>query len=90
LVFAGNFCGPVAAIDLYCDRYDYPWLGEIQQRICQAYPQTRPHWGKSFITAAFRRSIGEAHIDRLRDIHNKYYPRRTLRLAYEIELFLGI
>jgi hypothetical protein len=91
LVFAGNFGGPVASIDMYSDLGSYAWLREIQDRVLRQFPRVvRPHWAKSFLTRSFRPSVGAAHVDRLRDLHLKYYPDRNLRLAHDIEQFLGL
>jgi hypothetical protein len=78
LPFAGNFDGPVAAIDLFADVRDYDWLERLQRAVTSHFPGVRPHWGKSAIVEDFAASLGEEHIAALRTLHLKHYPPGTL------------
>lgn len=78
LPFAGNFDGPVAAIDLFADVRDYAWLERLQRAVTSYFPGVRPHWGKSAIVEDFAASLGEEHIAALRALHLKHYPPGTL------------
>ncbi len=78
LPFAGNFDGPVAAIDLFADVRDYAWLERLQRAVTSYFPGVRPHWGKSAIVEDFAASLGAQHIAALRALHLKHYPPGTL------------
>ncbi|WP_285712763.1 FAD-binding protein [Erythrobacter oryzae] len=78
LPFAGNFAGPVAAIDLFADVRDYAWLERLQRAVTSYFPGVRPHWGKSAIVEDFAGSLGQQHIAALRALHLKHYPPGTL------------
>jgi hypothetical protein len=78
LPFAGNFGGPVAAIDLFADVRDYAWLERLQRAVTSYFPGVRPHWGKSAIVEDFAPALGKKHIAALRALHRKHYPPGTL------------
>jgi hypothetical protein len=78
LPFAGNFGGPMAAIDLFADVRDYAWLERLQRAVTSYFPGVRPHWGKSAIVDDFAASLGAQHIAALRALHLKHYPPGTL------------
>ncbi|MEL7444946.1 MAG: FAD-binding protein [Pseudomonadota bacterium] len=79
LPFAGNFNGPVAAIDLFADVRDYAWLERLQREVIAYFDDVRPHWGKSAIVPDFAASLGENHINALRELHQRHYPQGNLK-----------
>lgn len=90
LVFAGNFDGPAAAIDLFADVRDYAWLERIQREVLAYFPRARPHWAKSAIMDGFRTALGEANLARLRDIHQRHYPKGRLQMHDSVRRLLGL
>lgn len=79
LPFAGNFGQPVAAIDLFAEVRDHARLADLQRAVTRRFPGVRPHWGKSAIVDDFASPLGEEHMARLRELHQRHYPAGTLR-----------
>ena len=90
LPFAGNFKGPVVAIDLFADVRDYAWLERLEREVLYYCPETRPHWGKSAIVDEFRESVGVEHLEKLRRLHEQYYRNGRLKLNERVRRLLGI
>jgi hypothetical protein len=90
LPFAGNFAGPVAAIDLFADVRDYAWLERLQRAVTSYFPGVRPHWGKSAIVDDFAQALGEEHIAALRALHLKHYPPGTLTPNEAVRKLFGL
>lgn len=79
LPFAGNFRGPTAAIDIFADTRDYAWLERMQREVLSYFDDVRPHWGKSAIVREFADALGDEHMERLRELHQKHYPNGNLK-----------
>ena len=90
LPFAGNFKGPVAAIDLFADVRDYAWLERIQREVFAYFPDVRPHWGKSAIVDEWADSLGAIHIKALRQLYEKHYPDGGLWTTSRARRLLGL
>ena len=90
LAFAGNFNGPVSAIDIFSDPRDYAWLERIQSEVLQYFSgKVRPHWGKSAIVNEFKDALGQKHIDYMRQLHIKHFPHKSLMLNPQISRLFG-
>lgn len=90
LPFAGNFNGPVAAIDVFSDTRDYAWLERIQNEIMQFYQgRVRPHWGKSAIVMDFEKALTTQHISKMKALHMKHFPYETLMINPRVKRLFG-
>ncbi|WP_162814941.1 FAD-binding protein [Erythrobacter aureus] len=88
--FAANARQAMAAIDLFADPRDYAWLERLQLLVMQYEPDTRPHFGKSALGPHFRDSLGQAHLDRLMDIHRTHYPQGRLMFSERVRTMLDV
>jgi hypothetical protein len=90
LPFAGNFNGPVAAIDLFADVRYYAWLERIQRETFAYFDGVRPHWGKSAIVEEFADTLGRKHLDGLKRLHHSHYRHGHLRATNRIRRLFGL